>query len=65
MKNKYWSNCQLNNLIDKAIPKNYYAENPSFIFSDIYYCGHKISDHSLNNNQCIKKEFYNYLGFSP
>jgi hypothetical protein len=33
MKNKYWSNCKLNRLINKSISKNYFPDNSSLIFS--------------------------------
>jgi hypothetical protein len=43
---------------------NLFTDN-SFIFFDLCYCGHKSKGHSLNDNQCIKREFCKCLGFFP
>ena len=58
-----------NNLIKKSITNNnnsnnnYWPENPSFIFSDLCYCGHKSNEHSPEDSKCSKYEFCKCMGF--
>ena len=44
---------------------NYWQENPSFIFSDLCYCGHKSNEHYYEDNKCSKQEFCRCGGFLP
>lgn len=66
MKNKY--NFQINYNLIKIITKplkKMWPENPSFMFSELCYCGHTNNDHILDNNRCAKQEACNCQGFFP
>jgi hypothetical protein len=45
--------------------KNYWPKNPSFIFSEICYCGHKSNEHSLEGSKCSKQKICRCRGFLP
>ena len=56
-----------NNLIKKSIYNNndYWSKNPTFIFSDLYCCGHKSNEHSSEDDKCSKQVFCRCQGFLP
>ena len=55
----------LKSICNNSNNNSHWRENPSFIFSDLCYCGHKNNRHSLGNNQCSNHEFCKCMGFWP